>query len=163
MGIFDVMKKIEEFFNVISLIVLGIPLLIVGVVLISPVLLYLIFIDGPRRLWAEQRFIRQHQGHVVLCIGTSNRYRFINESFLAALQSKGVQRVVVFDSTRADNTFDRFNWNNLINRSLGFPQLVVFQDGKMESVSLKENFISFFKKEIDKRNCSVRLRRSWHH
>ncbi len=130
--------------------VLGIPLVVIILILSSPWILYTVVIQEPLDKRKIKKFIRAHDGLVVLFITTSSKYSFIDFDFRESLRAGGIHRVVMFDGTKSNDKFDEFNLNKLINRHTGFPQLIVFKGGKMTAISLKDDFSVFFRKEIDK-------------
>lgn len=130
--------------------VIGIPLVLIVLILTSPWTLYMVLIQAPLDKRRLNKFMKDHEGSVVLCITNSPKYKFIDGDFRETLNAKGVHRVVMFDGTIGDNKLDDFNWDRLINRYTGFPQLVVFEKGKVNGIPLKDDFSAFFRKEIDK-------------
>ncbi len=144
------MKKGERnLLDTIVSVVIGIPISVVVLVLLSPYILYMSVVKGPIHTFKQRRFLDRNAGKIVLCTSPGGKYKLFREAHIEELVSIGIHDVIVFDPTRPNNYYDGFEWDGLISRNLGFPILIKFTSEKIIQQSMKNEFITFFKKDMD--------------
>lgn len=143
------MKKSEtNLLDTVVGVIIGIPIALIILILASPIIAYLAIVKGPVLAFKRRKFLKRNAGKIVLCTSPGGKYKRFREAHIGELVSMGIHDVVVFDPTRPNNYYDGFEWDGLISRNLGFPIIVKFTSEKIIQQSLKNEFISFFKKEM---------------
>ncbi|HEY8935122.1 MAG TPA: hypothetical protein VIM65_07875 [Cyclobacteriaceae bacterium] len=144
------MKKNEtSLLDTIVGMTIGIPIALIILILASPVILYLSIVKGPILSLKRRKFLKRNSGKIILCISPGGKYKLFQSTYHDELMSIGIHDIVVFDPTKPNNHYDHFKWDGMISRSLGFPILLKFTEDQVTQQSLKNEFIAFFKKEID--------------
>ena len=80
---------------------------------------------------------------------TGRKFRQFESAYRGEILSLGIDEIVVFDASRPNNQYDGFDWDRMISRRSGFPLLVSIDRRSLSQQSLKNEFIAFFRKEID--------------
>lgn len=144
------MKKGEtNLLDIIIGVIIGIPIALIILILASPFILYMSVVKGPIHSFKRRKFLKRNSGKVVLCISPGRKYKLFREAHNDELVAMGIHDIIVFDPTRPNNYYDGFEWDGMISRNLGFPILLTFTEKHVIQSSLKNEFIAFFKKEID--------------
>lgn len=142
-------KKATNILDTIVGLIIGIPIALLLVIVCSPVILYLSVVKGPIFSFKRRKFLKRNSGKILLCISPGAKYKELQSAYNDEIKSLGVYEIVVFDPTKPNNQYDGFDWDTMISRNLGFPILVNFNTEQIIQESLKSEFRSYFKKEID--------------
>jgi hypothetical protein len=129
--------------------VIVLPFVVVFLVFFSPVLLYFLLIHGPVSTFKKYKFLKRNAGKRILCVSAGRKFQTWRADHWEEILVLGIDDVVVFDSKIADNQYDNFEWDRMIARDAGFPVLITINGTVITQQSLKIEFLSFFKKEID--------------
>lgn len=135
------------------------PIALAILILFSPVLLYFLIIHGPVSAFKKYRFLKRNAGKRILCVSTGRKYQVWWTDYREEILALGIDDVVVFDSNRSDNQYDNFTWDAMILRDAGFPVLIHINDKVITQHSLKVEFLSFFKKEVDWKQLQEYIKR----
>ena len=123
--------------------------MLVLVILFSPVLLCFLIVQGPLSSFKKYRFLKRNKDKRILCISTGRKFQVWRAHYQKEILALGIDDVVVFDSNKSNNQYDDFGWDKMILRDTGFPVLITINGKVTTQQSLKVEFVSFFKKEID--------------
>jgi hypothetical protein len=124
--------------------IIVVPIILVLFVISFPFILYLLIIKVP-----ILAFLKRNIGKKILCISPGRKFQVFYSNYHKEILSLGIDDIVVFDATKPDNQYDGFKWDAMVSRSAGFPLLVSINDKVITQQSLKCEFMSYFKKEID--------------
>lgn len=132
--------------DIVLAIIVGIPILLVLLIIFSPFILYFLVIKTPILAFQEKAFLKRNAGKRILCTSTGRKFREFQSVYRGEILSLGIDEIVVFDANRPNNQYD---WDRMISRRPGFPLLVSIDRRSLSQQSLKNEFITFFKKEVD--------------
>jgi len=129
--------------------VVGVPIVLALLIIFSPVLLYFFVVRAPIDTFQKNAFLKRNADKKILCVSRGRKFQTLLSRYRDEILGLGVDEIVLFDASSPNNRYDGFEWNSMISRVSGFPVLVTINGKALSQESLKVEFMSYFKKEID--------------